>query len=99
MTDKEQINEMAKIMCDDCRNSLPHQISPCGLKTCNGVQRQAELLYNAGYKQEKEVAKEIFARIFDTDVCGDLGEFCGVGWIFSVDEAKEIAEEFGIEVE
>lgn len=49
-------------------------------------------------KARNEVAKEIFARIFDIDECGDLGEFCGEGWVFSVGEVKEIATEFGVEV-
>lgn len=47
----------------------------------------------------KETAKEILESIFDELMCGDLGEFCGRGWIFDVDEAKAYFEKYGVEIE
>lgn len=40
--------------------------------------------------------QQLFDRIFDPVDCGDLGEFCDIGWVITVDQAKKIAEEFGL---
>lgn len=49
-------------------------------------------------QEKKGVAKKIFNRVFSDDRAGDLGEFCGYGWIYDIDEAKAIAEEYGVEL-
>ena len=50
-------------------------------------------------KATQKTAQEIFFRIFNKAERGDLGEFCGVGWIYSTEEAQAIAKEFGVEIE
>ena len=59
------------------------------VETCRGRIEQAR----------KETAREILQRIFNKDECGDLGEFCGTGWIYDIDEANAIFKEYGVEVE
>lgn len=46
--------------------------------------------------KEKEKLQKLFNTILNPALCGDLGEFCDVGWIVTVDEARKIAEEFGL---
>ena len=52
--DKQQIEEMAKVLCEDCANDT----SPCRLtkegRMCDAVMEQAEALYNAGYRKQSE---------------------------------------------
>lgn len=54
MTKKEQIEKMAKLMCDDCARSG----SQCELNKnggmCDAVIQQAECIYNAGYRKQTE---------------------------------------------
>ena len=51
---KEQIEAMAKVLCEDCAK----YDAPCELtettKMCDAVLEQAEALYNAGYRKQSE---------------------------------------------
>lgn len=63
MTEQEYIEEMAKILCSDygdckkCSLSNPESENPCM------VYDDCERLYNAGYRKQSDVAKEIFEEI------------------------------------
>lgn len=60
VSDKEkQIEEMAKVLCEDCaRDVAPCRLNELG-RMCDAVQEQAKALYNAGYRKQSEVAREI----------------------------------------
>lgn len=67
----KQIEEMAIILtegsCSDC--------SKCDFRdkfNCHPI-HEADILYNAGYRRQDEVAKEIFAEI--EEVINELGYF------------------------
>ena len=51
MSRDKQIEEMAKMLCEDCARA----VAPCSLnrtgRMCISVQEQAEALYNAGYRK------------------------------------------------
>ena len=63
MSRNKQIEEMAKVLCEDCAKD----VAPCVLnrtgRRCDAVMEQAEALYNAGYRKASEVAEEIFGEI------------------------------------
>lgn len=50
-------------------------------------------------KLEKDVTKKILKDVFNPSLCGDLGEFCGTGWIYDIDEANAIFKEHGLDLE
>lgn len=94
-----QIEEMTKIMLElpilfSCQIGI--ECLQCNYFTQSGCQTKlvAEALYNAGYKQEKEIAREIFQKIYTyykTNSADYLSEY------FLID-IKEMAQEFGVEV-
>lgn len=47
----------------------------------------------------KQTAKEILQEIFSNETCGDLGEFCDIGWVITQSEAQEYFKKYGVEVE
>ena len=59
MTENEQIQEMARGMCDRCRPKTHCRHD----NICDAVQEEAEELYNTGYRKASEVAREIFEEI------------------------------------
>ena len=63
MSREKQIEEMARVLCEDCARD----VAPCSLnkegRMCNAVMEQAKALYNAGYRKSTEVAEEIFGEI------------------------------------
>ena len=61
MNKDKQIEEMAKLLCEDCGRTT----SPCADDggMCTAVYGQAEYLYNAGYRKASDVAREIFEEI------------------------------------
>lgn len=82
MTEKEQIEEMAKLMCDDCARSG----SQCELNKnggmCDAVIQQAECIYNAGYRKQIEGEWEWFEEWSPSTSehpreCDDCGWRCG----------------------
>ena len=54
MSKEKQIEEMAKVLCEDCARDT----SPCVLtktaRMCESVKEQAEALYNAGYRKQND---------------------------------------------
>ena len=56
MRENEQIEEMAKVLCEDCARDT----SPCTLskasRMCDAVREQAEALYNAGYRKQEWIS-------------------------------------------
>lgn len=50
MNKEKQIEEMAKVLCEDCAKSS----TPCQHTMCDAVLQQAEVLYNAGYRKMPE---------------------------------------------
>ena len=86
MTKQEQIAKMAVMACH--RNPSAKTMEECldcpfKVKSCNQYEL-AEALYNAGYKQEKEVVKEILTKY----------KSCFHKLIF-----EKIVKEYGIELE
>ena len=59
MSRENQIEEMAKATMKHCE--IDNQCGSCHWTTCNEC--LSEVLYNAGYRKQKEVAREIFAEI------------------------------------
>ena len=53
MSDKKQIDEMAKDMCLDCSKDSPCSLAYVG-GMCDSVRKQATALYNAGYRKQIE---------------------------------------------
>ena len=49
MSKEKQIEEMAKTSCAYCRS-----IHNCSLDTCESAYEEAEHLYNAGYRKQRE---------------------------------------------
>ena len=80
MTKQEQIEEMTKTLSEYEINELT-------------VEKDlAEFLYNAGYKEEKEVAKEIFTKLLK------MKNPQGIIYTFTKD-FMQLAKEYGIELE
>lgn len=58
MSKEKQIEEMAKVLCEDCARD----VAPCSLnklgRMCDSVREQAEALYNAGYRKHEWISVE-----------------------------------------
>ena len=56
MSRDKQIEEMAKVVCEDCAKDT----SPCWMakegRMCDSVMEQAEALYNAGYRKQEWIS-------------------------------------------
>ena len=65
MSRDKQIEEMAKLMCEDCARDGACRVAKSG-EMCDSVLEQAKWLYNAGYRKSTEVAEEIFEEIENT---------------------------------
>ena len=68
MTEKEQIEELAKYICNACEmgNGFDGECASlmgCDYKTCFIAIETAKHIYEAGYRKQREVAKEIFEEI------------------------------------
>jgi hypothetical protein len=64
MMEDKHIEEMAKVLCEDCaRDPLPCDLTKAGIM-CDSVIEQADALYNAGYRKASEVVNEVFADVF-----------------------------------
>ena len=63
MNKEKQIEEMTRVLCEDCARD----VAPCTLtksgRMCDSVREQAEALYNAGYRKASEVVWEIFDKV------------------------------------
>ena len=63
MNEEKQIEEMARTICNGCCVDHKH----CGFisnhKLCPTALSDAENLYNANYRKQSDVAKEIFAAL------------------------------------
>ena len=77
MSRDKQIDEMAKIMCEECaKDTSPCHYAKAG-NMCDSVLKVAEFLYNAGYRKASDVAREIFEAFEGEmrsliEVCNDL---------------------------
>lgn len=58
MSREKQIEEMAKVLCEDCARD----VAPCSLnksgRMCDSVREQAEALYEAGYRKQEWISVE-----------------------------------------
>lgn len=62
MSKENQIEEMAKDLCGWCRNGIcTVDMKPCDLGCSH--RDVATILYNAGYRKQSEIAREIFEEI------------------------------------
>ena len=79
MTEKETIDDIAKIMCDYCLNDTDETVYACVCKKkpCDKVIAQAENLYNVNYR------KTIWHKLSD----GDLPEYAGLYLVVCGDES------------
>ena len=99
-TEQEQIKEITSIIdsdiCDkDCSNRCPY---------CGGLSsREAEKIYNAGYRKadevRKETAKEILDMLYDQGIDKEILECCRIFDVNGVSLAKQICEKYDVEVE
>ena len=97
-----QIEEIAKVIaeqeCDAYKyGRCIYDHCDCDLNCSQGdlFIRHAEALYNAGYRNEKEIAKEVFQKIYTyykTNSADYLSEYF-------LTDLKEMAQEFSVEVE
>ena len=61
-TDQKAVEEMAEIMCEDCKSHFPK----CQHRVCGAVLQQAEALYNAGYRKQRENTIELPCKVGDS---------------------------------
>lgn len=76
MSKEKQIEEMASVLCDNCAgNESPCRIAKSG-KMCGVVQREAEALYNAGYRKQSEGewidVEDTFLYRYKCSLCGEI---------------------------
>ena len=89
---REQIEEMAKVICFDygrcykCAISNPLCETPCTILD------DCEALYNAGYRQAEDVAREIFEKVKST-----LKAYGATSALFIVEQAEKKYESEGAE--
>ena len=115
MNREEQIAEMAKIICGRVEDDICI-IDRTSCDSCCSWARQAENIYNAGYRKAEEVRKETAKEIFQkvVNICRKEEDFqdgtvntqleplyFGImnGCAFIRGEVKELAEQYGVEVE
>ena len=103
MTEKEkQIEEMAKVI----ENAITETSSEKAPANASEARCEAEALYFAGYRKQSEVAKEFVDRLILELIALRSEEFDGKElaingktYKYLVMRAKEIAAEYGVEVE
>jgi hypothetical protein len=59
--DKQAVEEMAEIMCDDCLAHFPN----CTHRVCDAVLQQAEVIYKAGYRKQSDNVIELPCKVGD----------------------------------
>lgn len=64
MSKEKQIEEMARDMCDSCREAVTAE--ECQLNCCDGVRQHAEALYARGYRKQSENVIELPCKIGET---------------------------------
>lgn len=86
----KQIEEMAKVICQECITATEEKNCQNEVKDCMAYE-YAKLLHNAGYRNEKETAREILQELSKMRTDGTRGDI-----LYKIDK---LAEKFGIEVE
>lgn len=92
----KQIEEMAKVICQECLTATEEENCQNEVKDCMAYE-YAKLFYNAGYRNEKETAREILQELYNHEF-----ELEGIYKTYDVIKSREIlklAEKYGIEVE
>ncbi len=108
MTDKEQIDKMARAMCGFCVVEKRCALNCC--VPCSEVASQdcsykesAEELICKGYGNvdgvRKETAKEILDMLYDMGIDKGTLECCRIFDVNGVSLAKQICEKYGVEIE
>ena len=87
MTEKKQIEDMVKIICDSCAVEKKHCAFISESKLCPTVLNDTEHLYNAGYRKQSEVIDEFAERLKKAPVK------CGLP-LFGLSTKEEIEEYF-----
>ena len=86
MSREKQIEEMAKVLCEDCARDP----SPCVLtetaRMCESVKEQAEALYNAGYRKQSEGEWEKFEG--ERFICSNCARVFGLGSMATIHDVK-----------
>jgi hypothetical protein len=103
-TREEQIEEMAKAMCEEYDTDICKHECPMATDCANIL--IAKRLIAAGYRKQSEVAKEFVDRLILELIALRSEEFDGKElaingktYKYLVMRAKEIAAEYGVEVE
>lgn len=98
MVKQQLIEAMATIMCEGC---LALKTVTCPYNTnnrpCRWVKQSAHVLYHAGYCSEKEIAQKVLQHLYNQKFCVENGAY--PNYIIDVDDIKETAELYGVEVE
>lgn len=100
MTKQEQVEEITSIIDSDiCDKDCPNRCPYCGALSS----REAENIYNAGYRKadgvRKETAKEILDMLYDMGIDKGMLECCRISDVNGVSLAKQICEKYDVEVE
>lgn len=106
MTKQEQIEEIAKFVCNSCEMKFCID-GDCAVgndyKTCGISQETAEYIYNAGYRKidevRKETAKGIYGQIEKSDILIVNTQEYGEIEVVSIERLNEIFRSKGVEVE
>lgn len=97
MTEQEQIEELAKYICNACEmgNCFDGECASLmgrDYKTCFITIETAKHIYKAGYRKQSEVAKEIFDDLENTlEDCTVIGT-SNVGYFQSFKFEQKLAE-------
>ena len=95
-TQREQIEEMAKQMCGAIDNSCIHDCTPA----C-GAREYAKRCFKAGYRKQSDTVKEFVCKVLQIGSKRPLCLFNEYkeGYTDCLDQIKELAAQYGVEVE
>lgn len=96
---KEQAENKDECMIERIEKAYEHNVAEC--KRC---MKKVDIKHQFAMESmkehiRKETAKEILQDIFSDNDCGDLGEFCDIGWVIPMSKSKEYFKKYGVEVD
>ena len=87
-TREEQIEEMAKVMCEEYDTDICKHECPMATDCANTL--IAKRLYDAGYRKQSDIAREILKYLYEK-----MGNVA----ISDIELVLYLAEQYGVEVE
>ena len=97
-TEQEQINEIAKTMCEEFGTDVCNYDCPC-INTCANI-LIAKRLIAAGYRKQSDTVREFVEKVLKIGSKRPLCVFneYGEGYIDCIENIKKIAAQYGVEV-